>query len=295
MKISLLTPTYNRKEEIKKLYKSLQTNYKTFKDFEWIVMDDGSVDGTREQFDKWIKEATFKIDYHYHENVGKQEEINDSIQYVTGDIVIEIDSDDYFVDNALKMVSDDYETLGDKNVYGILYKRLLGSKDTTVLPELNNQVVTLFDIHNKYGYDFDMNLTFKTEVRKKYFYKVEKGEKFVTEARLYYKLDQLYDGLLFKDIDLVYGEYMNEGYSKNINKIFKKYPKGYHEYFKECLTYIKPDTKFKRRLYFIKHYILFSYLTNTKKSTVIKEAKGFLNKLLTIILVIPGYIKSKKF
>ena len=42
---------------------------------------------------------------------GKQEEINDSIQYVTGDIVIEIDSDDYFVDNALKMVSDDYEKL----------------------------------------------------------------------------------------------------------------------------------------------------------------------------------------
>ena len=61
-----------------------------------------------------------------------------------------------------------------------------------------------FDIHNKYGYDFDMNLTFKTEVRKKYFYKVEKGEKFVTEARLYYKLDQLYDGMVFKDIDLVY-------------------------------------------------------------------------------------------
>ena len=150
-------------------------------------------------------------------------------------------------------------------------------------------------VHNKYGYDFDMNLTFKTEVRKKYFYKVEKGEKFVTEARLYYLLDQLYDGMVFKDIDLVYGEYMNEGYSKNINKIFKKYPKGYREYFKECLGYIKPDTKFKRRLYFIKHYILFSYLTKTKKSTVIKEAKGLLNKILTIILVIPGYIKSKKF
>ena len=295
MKISLLTPTYNRKEEIKKLYKSLQTNYKTFKDFEWIVMDDGSSDGTKEQVLKWIKEAPFKIDYHYHENVGKQEEINDSIQYVTGDIVIEIDSDDYFVDNALKMVSDDYESLEDKNVYGILYKKLLGSKDTTVLPELNNQVVTLFDIHNKYGYDFDMHLTFKTEVRKKYFYKVEKGEKFVTEARLYYKLDQLYDGLLFKDTDLVYAEYMNEGYSKNINKIFKKYPKGYLEFFKESLGYIKGDTKFKRRIYMIKHYILFSYLNKVKKTKVIKDTKGFLNKILVTLLVIPGYIKSKKF
>ena len=167
MRISLLTATYNRKEELKKLYKSLQVNYKTFKDFEWILMDDGSSDGTKEQVLKWVKEATFKIDYHYQDNKGKQEEINDSIKYVTGDIVIEIDSDDYFVDNALKMVSDDYEKLGDKNVYGILYKRLLGEKDTTMLPELNNQVLTLFDIHNKYGYDFDMNLTFKTELHDK--------------------------------------------------------------------------------------------------------------------------------
>ena len=294
MKISLLTATYNRKEELKKLYDSLNSNYQTFKDFEWIVMDDGSSDGTKEQLAEWIKTAPFEIKYHYQQNKGKQREINDAIQYVTGDIVMEIDSDDYFVDGALRIIANDYEQLGDKNVYGIVYKRLLGSKDTTTTPEIDNKVITLFDIHNKYGYDFDMSITFKADARKKYFYIVEDEEKFVTEARLYYKLDQLYDGLLFKDINLVSGEYMNEGYSKNIQEIFRKYPKGYYEYFKECLSYIKKDTVFKRRLYFIKHFILFSYLTNHSKSSCIKAAHGF-NKLLMIILVIPGYLKSKKF
>lgn len=292
MRISVVTATYNREKELLKLYDSLKKNYETFKDFEWIVMDDGSKDNTKELFKKWIKEVNFKIDYHYNKNMGKQREINEAMQYITGDIVIEIDSDDYLVDNGLEMVSNDYENIDD-NVYGILYKRVLGDKDTSMIPELNNKVVTLFDIHNKYGYDFDMNLTFKADVRKKYFYKVEDGENFVTEARLYYELDQLYEGMLFKDVDLVYGEYMNEGYSKNINKIFKKYPRGYVEYFNECLTYINKGTKFKRVLYFIKHYILFSYLTGVKKMDCIKNAKRF--KGLVALLVIPGYIKSKKF
>ncbi len=292
MKISVVTATYNREKELLKLYESLKKNYETFKDFEWIVMDDGSKDGTKDLFKKWIKEVKFKIDYHYNDNMGKQREINAAMEYVTGDVVIEIDSDDYLVDNGLEMVAKDYENLDD-NVYGILYKRVLGEKDTSMIPELNNKVITLFDIHNKYGYDFDMNLTFKTDVRKKYFYKVEDGENFVTEARLYYELDQLYDGMLFKDVDLVYGEYMNEGYSKNINKIFKKYPKGYAEYFNECLTYIKKDTVFKRKLYFVKHYILFSYLTGVSKMECIKKAKAY--KMLVALLVIPGYIKSKKF
>jgi glycosyltransferase involved in cell wall biosynthesis len=292
MRISVITATYNREKELLKLYNSLKKNYESFKDFEWIVMDDGSTDNTKELFNKWIKEVNFKIDYHYNKNMGKQREINEAMQYITGDIVIEIDSDDYLTDNGLEMVSNDYENIDD-NVYGILYKRILGNKDTSMLPELNNKVVTLFDIHNKYGYDFDMNLTFKASVRKKYFYKVEDKENFVTEARLYYELDQLYDGLLFKDVNLVYGEYLNEGYSKNINRIFKKYPKGYVKYFNECLTYINKGTKFKRVLYFIKHYILFSYLTGVKKMDCIKKAKRF--KGLVALLVIPGYIKSKRF
>ena len=99
--------------------------------------------------------------------------------------------------------------------------------------------------------------------------------------------------LVFKDKYLVYGEYVEEGYSKNINKIFKKYPYGYYEYFNECLTYIKKDTLFKRKLYFIKHYILFSYLCGLSKRECIKRAKRY--NFIIALLVIPGYIKASRF
>lgn len=293
MKISVLTATYNREKLLPKLFESLKKNYETFQDFEWIIMDDGSNDNTKKEVKKWIKEVNFKIDYHYQENEGKQKEINDAMQYVTGDAIIEVDSDDYLLDNALKTIAEDFIALDNDEVYGIIYKRKLGKKNTDTKKELNNKVVTLFDIHNKYGYDFDMAIVFKTEVRKKYYYEVCKNEKFVTEARLYYKLDQFYKGMVFKDKYLVYGEYVEEGYSKNINKIFKKYPYGYYEYFNECLTYIKKDTLFKRKLYFIKHYILFSYLCGLSKRECIKRAKRY--NFIIALLVIPGYIKASRF
>jgi len=293
MKISLITATYNREKLLPKLYESIVDNYKSFKDIEWIIMDDGSVDDTKKIVDKWIKNSDFKIDYHYQKNQGKMKAINNGMEYVTGDIVIEIDSDDYLLPDVLSKVSKDYEKLS-KDVYGIAYKRKLIGKDNTV-EGIDNKVLKLFDIHNKYEYDFDMALTFRADIRKKYNYPLEKDEKFITEARLYYMLDQEYDGLLFKDEEIIVGEYMEDGYSKNINKYFKQYPYGYYEFFKECLSYSNKDnTTFRKRLYFIKHYILFSYLTHKKMKTCIKEVDGF-NKFLVILLVVPGYWKSKRF
>lgn len=294
MKISIVTATYNREKMLPKLFESINTNYKTHKDIEWIIMDDGSVDETKKLVLKWIDKVKYKIEYHYQENQGKMKAINNAMQYVTGNIVMEIDSDDYLVDNALKVINNDYLKLTNDNVYGIIYKRELGKKDITVNEEMNDKVIKLFDIHNKYGFDFDMNLTFRADIRKKYSYKLEDNEKFVTEARMYYKMDHDYEGLLFKDKIAVIGEYMEDGYSKNINKMFKRYPCGYYEYFKECLGYINKDTIFRKRLYFIKHYILFSYLTKKTMRECIKNVKGF-NKLMVTLLVIPGYIKSSKF
>ena len=294
MKISLVTATYNRENLLPRLYESIKDNYKTHKDIEWIIIDDGSSDNTKELVSKWIKEVKFDIKYHYQDNAGKMAAINNGMEYVSGDIIIEIDSDDYLANDALKTVNKDYENLSNKNVYGILYKTKLIGKDTTVT-DMDNKVFKLFEIHNKYEYDFDMKLTFKADIRKKYKYILEHDEKFVTEARTYYKMDQDYDGLLFKDKEIVIAEYQEDGYTTNIKKIFKKYPYGYYEYFKEALSYCTKDniTK-KRRLYMIKQYILFSYLTKKSKKDCIKNVSGY-NKRLVRLLIVPGYIKSSKF
>ena len=85
-------------------------------------------------------------------------------------------------------------------------------------------------------------------------------------------------------------EYREDGYSRNIIKEFKENPYGYYEYFKEILQKDMKGVILEKRLYVIKHYILFSYLTRQHN---IKSIKNFENKILYIILYVPGMIGSK--
>ena len=147
MFLSFIIPVYNCEKLITRCVESIDGQ--DFDDFEIILVNDGSLDDTKKIVDKWVKKEEFKIEYHYQENQGKMRAINNGMQYVTGDIVIERDSDDYLMDNVLTMVSDDYEKLDNDNVYGIAYKRKLIGKDNTV-EGIDNKVLKLFDIHNKY-------------------------------------------------------------------------------------------------------------------------------------------------
>ena len=49
---SIFTPTWNRVSTLPNVFLSLKGQ--TFKDFEWIIVDDGSTDGTKDLVEKWI-------------------------------------------------------------------------------------------------------------------------------------------------------------------------------------------------------------------------------------------------
>ena len=66
MEITVFTPTYNRGYIIKSLYHSLQKQ--TFKDFEWIIVDDGSTDNTEQVVQEWLQEKNFFPIYYYKKN-----------------------------------------------------------------------------------------------------------------------------------------------------------------------------------------------------------------------------------
>lgn len=55
MRITVLTPTYNRGGSIQKLYTSLDNQ--SIKDFEWLIVDDGSLDDTAQVVRKVQKSA----------------------------------------------------------------------------------------------------------------------------------------------------------------------------------------------------------------------------------------------
>ena len=60
-KFTVFTPTYNRAGLLTELYESLKIQ--TYKNFEWLIIDDGSVDNTEETVKEFQKENILKINY----------------------------------------------------------------------------------------------------------------------------------------------------------------------------------------------------------------------------------------
>lgn len=99
--ISIITCSWNRENYLKILAKSLKKQ--TFKNFEWIVANDGSTDNTDKFIKKFSKTANFKITYvSSNLRVGKAKLTNIMMSKIKGKYTIECDSDDYFLKNTLK-------------------------------------------------------------------------------------------------------------------------------------------------------------------------------------------------
>ena len=101
--ISVLTPTYNRAHVLHRAYESLQRQ--TVRDFEWVVVDDGSTDDTPALLTRWQAEADFPMTwYRYSNNRGKSAAVNVGRSLVSGKYTLMLDSDDALLDNAIETI-----------------------------------------------------------------------------------------------------------------------------------------------------------------------------------------------
>lgn len=291
MKISILTPTYNRAKLLNRLYKSLVENTKYNVEIEWLIMDDGSNDNTSQEVEKFIKENKFDIQYYSQENKGKLVAINNLIGYATGDLIIECDSDDYFKNNAFLTIKNTFNEMDD-NTYALCYLKY-DQNECNIGNLFKQKETTMFDLYFKQGEDGEKVLVYNAKIRKQFSYELENNEKFITEARMYHKMDMQYKIKCFNE-PIMICEYQEEGYSKNIIEVFKKNPFGYYQYFKEIFEHDFKGVLLKKRIYAIKHYILFSVLTNHSFIETIKQVKVNINKLLFVIAYLPGKMLTKR-
>ncbi len=294
MKLSILTATYNRAVFLPKLYKSIKENLKHNITPEWIIVDDGSIDDTKSIVQSFIDENKVIIKYLYQKNSGKMVAINEAVKMATGDLIVDCDSDDCFVNNSFEIIEKNAEKiLNNEKFYGLVFlKREENGEISGKEFASKEQITTMFDLYFKEDIGGEKIIVYNSKIRKMFSHQLENNENFITEARMYHKMDEKYKLIAINEV-IEQGSYIEDGYTKNINKTFKSNPYGYYMYFKELLEKNMKGVKFSKRLYAIKHYILFSYLTGNKfNSNVIKDV---LNKFLYIILYLPGMMKSKRF
>lgn len=256
MKLSILTATYNREKYLKRLYYSIIKNLKYGLDTEWIVIDDGSTDKTKNLIENLILENKCDIKYIYKKNNGKMSAINLGAKMATGELLVDCDSDDFFSDNAFEIILKNSEKLFlNNNLYGLCFlKQNIEGKISGKNFEKNFMISTMFDLYFKKDIQGEKILVYNTKIRKKYEHILEEGENFVTEARMYHKMDDKYKILCINEI-IEIGDYLDDGYTKNYEKTIMQNPIGYKKYYEEILKKGTRGMVLKKKLHVFKNLL----------------------------------------
>ena len=276
--ITVLTPTYNRGYILNKAYNSLVNQ--SDKDFEWLIIDDGSNDNTKELVNAFIDDSKINIRYFYKKNGGKHTALNFGFKKAKGNYVIILDSDDYLTKDAVKTIKKYVKKYDDNERIACLSFLRIHEDGTTIGKEYyEDEVISDYiDFKHNKGFKGDMAEVFKTDILKKFLFPVFGNERFLSEAIVWNKI-----ALDFKTVFINKGiyvcEYLTDGLSKNILKNRIECPIGAYE---NARMFMNKKFKLVIRL---KNSIIYTgfYLT------AFKSNKGILNDVPSKFLIIIMY------
>ena len=227
--LTVFTPTYNRIKTMKRLYESLISQ--TDKRFVWLIIDDGSVDGTEGEVQKWLQESSFPIEYVYQRNQGKSAAFNKALDMVSTELFTCVDSDDYLANNAVERILECWDH-AKANDIGILTKRTVTRVPESMKSGLRTTLVSAYRKHHLRG---DTMLIYKSGIIKKYRFPQFEKEKHVPPDYLHDLLDKEGEMIFLNEV-LYLGEYLNDGISRNIAHVIQKNPLGFEVYILQRLA-----------------------------------------------------------
>jgi len=191
---TVFTPTFNRAHTLHRVYESLSAQ--TFKDFEWIIVDDGSTDETSELVKSWQEKASFPIRYYYQENAGKHIAFNRGVREAAGELFLPLDSDDACVPNALERLQYHWFSISEQERSGFTgvvalcqdqHGKLVGDAfprsplDATYLEQLYR-----YKVHgDKWGFN-------QTEILRRFPFPETSGEKLISESVVWTQISKQY-------------------------------------------------------------------------------------------------------
>lgn len=238
---TIFTSTYNRGYIISKLYNSLVNQ--TCKDFEWLIIDDGSTDNTTGLIDSFRAQSNnFQIRYKKIKNGGKPRAINYGVSLAKGKYFFMVDSDDYLLPDAIEKMHRWADEIDNDTMYiavGAARGFPNGSYIKGVPPTVNrNGYVDATNLERKfYNLDVDMCEAYKIEIFKKFPMAEWPGEIFAPEEIALNEIALAgYKIRWHKDIIYIC-DYLDDGLTKGQWNLLKNNPMGYSMLYNHKLKY----------------------------------------------------------
>ena len=299
-KISVVTATYNRANTIHRVYDSLKKQ--TYKDFEWIVIDDGSKDNTRNIIYEYINEDKIDITYIYQENSGKHMAVNKALSIAKGEFFTVLDSDDECVPEALEVFIKYWDEIEDKSKYKSITCRVYNPETKEPEGDLLSKKGSYVD-----AYSLDANFKLKLSGEKWSLDRIEVVREFPFPDYKKYKGGNLH----YIPEAIIYDAMSRKYMERYINEPLRGY---YHD--QDNAITNRSTSRSNSNYYLWKHnlndiidYFLYNPLFYLKSAiglvmdgpktgrpikVIIKDAKGFISKTLVIISIPLGILMSKK-
>lgn len=233
MIVTVFTPTYNRAYILRILYDSLCRQ--SCKDFEWVVVDDGSTDDTGELIKSFIAEKKIHIRYIAQSNGGKHRAINRGLSEAKGELFFIVDSDDYLFDDAIeKIVSYYTPNIAANNFFAGISGTRVDFNGRRIGGELDCKLLDCspLELRLKYHIKGDMAEVYKTEVLKNYPFPTFEGEKFCPEALVWNRISQKYK-LHYVNEPIYKCKYLPDGLTAKIVRLRMNSPKSSLLYYSE--------------------------------------------------------------
>lgn len=287
MSITILTPTYNRGRGLNELFKSLQKQ--TIKNFEWLLIDDGSIDDTKNIVEKMKKEAEFPIIYIYKENGGKHTALNVGLKHIDSELTFIVDSDDTIEPDAIETIlyyHNKYGKRRDLCGYSFL-RKFPDGKINGKLFEPDEKIGTYIECRiNANDTQADKAEVFYTKCLKEFSFPEYRNEKFLGEDLVWIRMALKYKMVHINRV-IYKGNYLEDGLTKNRRKNNISSPYGC---MKRAEEFMNPKLKLKYRFKGAIQYLVYGTFAGEKK-LITKTPYKF----LTLCAVLPSILVYYKW
>ncbi len=285
--LTVFTPTYNRAHTLGQTYKSLCMQ--TCNDFEWLVVDDGSTDDTKNLVQGWINEGKIPIRYIYKENGGLYTGYNTAYAAIETELNVCIDSDDFMPENAVELIINTWRECGSEEYAGIIgldYSTDTGEPIGGRFPEGMEQCyfpdLSIHNIHRG-----DTKQVMRTDLMKQVAPQVGfTGEKNFNPVYMLLKVCDHYPLIVLNE-NLCWVEYQQtDSMSKNIFRQYKDSPRSFAKLrmLEMQLRHNTLSNKFRCAMHYVSSCIL------AKDGKWLEQTP---NKILTIAAAPLGWLLSE--
>ncbi len=266
---TILTPTYNRARTLPALKASLDSQ--SLSDFEWLVMDDGSIDDTAKLAAAWAAGSAYPIRVLSFPNGGKHRALNRGIPEAAGSWIFIVDSDDRLPPDALEKIAALVpEADADPGIGGIMGLRYdgegcrIGERFPSGLRRRDAATLTFVD-----GLRGDKAEVFKASVLRRFPFPEFQGEKFITECVVWFRIAAAGFDLLLLDEAIYLCEYQEDGLSAKSLELRLSNPCGTLLFYAEEL----PLNLFREAVNFVRFFLPCRKRCRTRPSKLPLKAK----------------------